>query len=140
MTLLDPASRAWLAALADQLIPEDADMPAASGVNVAEAGADGVLAARPDLVEPLIAALTNTASMDQPAHAVELLRTQHPALFGALTEVVAGAYYLHPEIQRRIGFHGRAAISVERATVDADLLAPVLERGSICRPDPRGAF
>ncbi|HWL86209.1 MAG TPA: hypothetical protein VNO21_10425 [Polyangiaceae bacterium] len=138
MTFLDDAARAHLGALADLLIPEDGDMPSASGAGVAGPGVDAVLAARPDLVEPLRIALALAAEMDPP-RALATLRTEHPAAFTALGEIAAGGYFLQADIQRRIGYRGRAALPIDTAPVDAELLGPVLARGAIWRADPRGA-
>lgn len=115
-----------LAALADQLIPASDGMPAASAVG----GFDRVLDTRPDLAAPLAEALAYTD--------VTLLRAERPDLFATLGEVVAGAYYLAPEIQDRVGYHGRLSAPVEtEPDVDVALLAPVLARGPIYRADPR---
>jgi len=122
-----PEDRATLARLADQLIPRSGEMPSASEVGVHLDGVDHVLSVRPDLVEPLRVALS---AVD--VHGLD------PAVFAALGEIVAGAYYLVPEVKDRIGYHGRRAVSVETARdVDADLLRPVVERGPIYRADPR---
>ncbi len=127
---MDDDARTRLAALADQLIPASDGMPAASQAGVAAHGVDRVLQARPDLAAPLAAAL---AYPD-----VILLRAERPELFAALGEVVAGAFYLEPEIQDRIGYHGRVSAPVEtEPDVDPALLAPVRARGPIYRADPR---
>jgi hypothetical protein len=49
----DAAQRATFAALADVLVPAAEGMPAASAVDIAGAGLDRVLRARPDLEAPL---------------------------------------------------------------------------------------
>ena len=116
-----------LSLLADQLIPASDGMPAASEVG----GFDKVLKARPDLAAPLAEALSYPD--------VILLRAERPELFAALGEVVAGAYYLDPEIQDLVGYHGRVSAPVEtEPDVDPALLAPVRDRGPIYRADPRG--
>jgi hypothetical protein len=128
---LDDASRARLAELADLLIPASADLPSASAMGVAAHGVDRVLAARPDLAPLLAEALAFPGD-------ISALRTSRPELFAALGEIVAGAYYLEPEIQDRIGYHGRVSDPVESApALDETLLTPVLTRGPIYRPDPR---
>jgi hypothetical protein len=128
--------RERLAALADLLIPAADGMPSAS-----EAGLDidAVLAARPDLVQPLRAALDHAAG-SEPADALRTLRAEQPAVFAAFGEVVAGAYFLTGAVQDRIGYHGRAAIPVTDLTdEDRALLEPVVHRGRIYRDDPRDA-
>ena len=122
--------RARLAVLADQLIPASGDMPAASAVGVAAHGVDRVLEARPDLAAPLADALAFRGDATE-------LRAARPESFAALGEVVAGAYYLEPDIQDRIGYHGRVSAPVEiEPDVDEALLAPVRARGPIYRADP----
>ena len=127
---MDDLERTRLAVLADQLIPAAEGMPSASEAGVAAYGVDQVLKARPDLAAPL------GESLAYPD--VIVLRVERPELFATLGEVVAGAYYLNPEIQDRVGYHGRVPAPVEtEPDVDAALLAPVLARGPIYRADPR---
>ncbi|WP_394840594.1 hypothetical protein LZC95_26195 [Pendulispora brunnea] len=143
MSSLDGAARTRLAALADLLIPADGDMPAASAAGVAGAGVDAVLTARPDLLEPLQFALS-IAAYEDAAHALALLRDKYPLVYSALGELVAGAYYLHPDIQDRMGYRGRQAITIDVTNGgamdkgDVELLSPVVQRGPIWRADPRG--
>ena len=85
------AQRAKLRALADQWIPAGPGMPAASAAGAADVGLDRVLAARPDLAEPVHQAL---AEGDEPSEAA--LRT--------LRFVVAAAYYLSPSVRRALHF------------------------------------
>lgn len=135
MTTLDEAQRAKLAALADHLIPAGAGMPSASEVSVAGTGVDYVLSVRPDLLTPLLAALDAGDS----AEALAELRADQPATFAALGEIVAGAYFLDRSVQDSVGYHGRVAAPADlEAPVDDELLRPVVERGPIYRPDPRG--
>jgi hypothetical protein len=123
-----------LAVLADLLVPASDDMPSASQAGVAEHGVDLVLAARPDLAGPLAEAL----HLAEDAGSLVALRTSRPELFAVLGEIVAGAYYQNKDIQDRIGYHGRVSAPVETAPdLDDTLLAPVIERGLIYRPDPR---
>jgi hypothetical protein len=135
---LDDVYRARLALLADALIPASGGnpvMPSASAAGVASHGVDRVLIARPDLAAPLAEALSLPG---EPADVVALLRSDRPAIFAALGEIVAGAYYLEPDIQDLIGYHGRASAPVElEPDLDETLLAPVIARGPIFRPDPR---
>ena len=128
---MDDASRSRLAELADLLIPASDDMPSASAMGVAAHGVDRVLTARPDLVPLLAEALAFPGDLTA-------LRTARPDLFAALGEIVAGAYYLEPEIQDRIGYHGRVSAPVETSPpIPESLLAPVRARGPLYRPDPR---
>lgn len=138
MTELDDTQRATLAALADRLIPAGAGMPCASAVSVAGTGVDYVLSVRPDLVGPLLDALSVPGAAADPDQALSALRVDRPATFAALGEIVAGAYFLDKSVQDRIGYHGRVAAPADLASpVDPELLRPVVERGTIYRADPR---
>ena len=126
--MLSDHDRARLAALADLLIPRSERMPSASEAGVAGDPVDGVLAVRPDLVGPLRMALDWSGTPD----------TLPPEVFAALGEIVAGAYFQIPEVQDRIGYHGRAALPVTELTdEDRALLEPVVHRGLLYRDDPR---
>jgi hypothetical protein len=137
---LAAAARARLAALADLMIPAGDGMPAASGAGVAGTGVDHLLRVRPDLAQPLVDALDFSPGAD-PAAVLHALRTERPAVFAALGELVAGAYYLDPTVAGKVGYHGRAALPVDPDDVDRDDVAalrqPVVDRGPIYRPDPR---
>jgi hypothetical protein len=126
--MLSDHDRARLAVVADVLVPRSERMPSASEAGIAGKPVDDVLAARPDLVEPLRIALDWPNSPD----------TLPPEVFAALGEIVAGAYFQIPEVQDRIGYHGRAALPVTELTgEDRALLEPVVHRGRIYRDDPR---
>lgn len=138
---LDAAARDRLAALADRMVPAAGAMPSASAAGVAGAGVDDLLRVRPDLVAPLRAALAFEPGAD-PQEALDALRQKDPAVFAALGEIVAGAYYLNPAAAATIGYHGRAAVPVdadpeEDEAASVALRRPVVERGPIYRDDPR---
>jgi len=131
--------RATLAALADVLIPAGQGAPSASEAGAAGPWLDEVLRLRPDLGEPL-AAILAAARGAEPAAAVAGLQAEQPAAFDALAAVVAGAYFLHPEVSRAIGYPGqqrRPIVPEEPPDFEQDgLLASVLARGPIYRPTP----
>jgi hypothetical protein len=136
-TPLDDAARARLAALAEALIPPSDEMPSVADAEVARAGVDYVLSVRPDLLEPLGVAL-DWPDGNRPDKVLSTLRAEAPAVFAALGEIVAGAYFLDRAVQERIGYHGRAAMPVTELTErDHALLRPVVRRGPIYRGDPR---
>jgi hypothetical protein len=131
--------RAVLAGLADVLIPAGAGMPAASDAGVAGEWLDAVLAARPDLVDPLMAILASADGID-PQQAVAAMRGS--AEFGVLAEIVPNAYYMNPAVRARIGYPLQQAVPIDPAEdKDAEaqaLIASVRERGTIFRPTPPG--
>jgi hypothetical protein len=138
--VLSGEGRKRLAALADAMIPAGDGLPSASQAGVAGGAVDRLLGVRPDLLAPLRAALEMAPASMPVERAIATLRTEHPETLAALGEIVAGAYFLNPEVAQRIGYHGRAAIPVD---IDVDtseavaLRRPVVERGRAYRPDPR---
>ena len=132
--------RPRLAALADVLIPAGDGMPAAGEAGVAGPLLDEVLAARPDLAAPLAQVLDATAGED-PRAAVTRLQAEDEAAFDVLATAVAGAYFLSPDVCRRLGYPGQARRPVDEEAPDADLdrlVDEVAGRGPIYRPTPRG--
>jgi len=129
--------RDWLRPLADALIPAEDGMPAAGQLGAAEAQLDLVLAARPDLLRPLLRGHALTAGMS-PADTLALLPELDPAAHGALLETVAGGYYAHPEVRELIGYTGQQAVPVRVADfpeyASEGLLERVVARGPVYRP------
>ena len=91
--------RTLLSSLADQLIPGDATMPSASGVDVTGALLDRVLSVRSDLVEPLRQSLSAHAGGDVPAE--QLAGDQR---FSTIRYVVAAAYYLDARVRAALDY------------------------------------
>ena len=128
--------RAQLGAIADELIPAGSGMPSASEAGVAGRYLDEVLAARPDLAEPLEAAL---AAVEGAADPIAALRADAGA-WGVITAVVPAAYFLNPQMRAAIGYPGLEArpIDPEAAPdyLDDGLLDSVVSRGAVYRPTP----
>src|ERR1700687_2881836 len=95
----DSEHRATLALLADVLIPAgaDQDLPSASQAGVAAGLLDEVLTALPEVAEPL-SALLEALRGSEPSEAIARLQTSDPAGFDLLCNVVAGAYFLNPDV------------------------------------------
>lgn len=139
MTSFDAETRARLAALADALIPAGDGMPSASEAGVAGEWLDAIVAAEPGF-GPALAAVLEAADVADPAGELRRIETTDPAGWGTLTTVVAGAYFLNPEIAAKVGYPGRRAIPVD-ADPEPDwlqdgLLDSVKSRGPIYRPTP----
>jgi hypothetical protein len=136
MTLSEQERKA-LAALADVLIPAGADLPSASAADVAGKWLDQVLAACPDLAAGLRELLHKTAGQE-PGAAVAALRATDTAAFSVLAEVVAGAYFLNPDVRRAIGYSGQTARPIDPRPdyMEDGLLESVIRRGPIYRPTP----
>lgn len=133
----DANERAALAALADTLIPAGDGFPAASEAGVAATGLDEVLSFRPDLAAG-VKKLLSSAQGRPAVEAVAELRGNDPADFGVLTEVVASAYFLNPQVRARLGYDGQQPRPIDPGSNDLDpaLLQPVIDRGPIYRPTP----
>jgi hypothetical protein len=135
----DADRRQVLAAVADVLIPKGDGNPSASEAGVAERWLDEVLRLRPDFGPPLAAVLDGMKGVD-PAAAVAGLRADDPGGFGVLAEVVAGGYFLNPEVRSAIGYPGQQSVPIQHEQppdYEQDgLIASVIARGRVYRPTP----
>jgi len=138
---LQPLQRTTLAALADVLIPaaDDHELPSAGQAGVAERWLDEVLSVLPEVAEPLATLLLGVAE-EEPYAAVARLQIEDPVGFDLLCTVVAGAYFLNPEVRQSIGYPGQQAVPIVVETppdYERDgLLASVIARGPVYRPTP----
>ncbi|NDK91238.1 hypothetical protein GYA93_16860 [Gordonia desulfuricans] len=125
--------RVWLTSIADHLIPAGDGMPAASEVAVTADQLGRVLAVRPDLAAHLRRAFGATVTMAA-ADAIDLLTGSDPDALDAITLTVAGGYYMHPDVRRRLGYTGQQPRTITIAEgIDEDMLMRVVERGPIYR-------
>ncbi len=136
---MNAGQRAALARLADELIPAAGGLPSASQAGVAGELLDEVLRLRPDFADLLGAVVDRLGSLE-PGVAIARLRDGDPDGFFVLTEVVAGGYFLSPEVRRSVGYPGQQAVPIlpeEPPDYEQDdLLATVVARGPIYRPTP----
>jgi hypothetical protein len=139
---LDESLRRKLAAVADELIPATDGMPSPSSVDIGGTQLDLVLAARPDLEVDLRRALVVAEGVEDPIAWLVTLAANDPDAHGALVLAVCAGYYLHREVQRRLGYPGQVPEEVSVAAlpdyVHEELLERVYERGPIYRPTPTG--
>ena len=137
--VFDAGRRAVLAAVGDVLIPNADGMPSASEAGVAMRWLDELLRMRSDFGPQLAAVLDSINGADLAA-AVERLRAEDPAGFGVLAEVVAGGYFLNPQVRSAIGYPGQESVPIEHeqpADYERDgLIASVIVRGPVYRPTP----
>ncbi len=137
--MIDWQRRATLAGLADVLIPAGEGMPSASTAGAAERWLDEVLAALPEAVAPLLAVLDRLGGVD-PGTALQRLQADNPLAFDLLCTVVAGAYFLNPDVRQAIGYPGQQALAIVAEDPpdyeQEGLLAAVIARGPIYRPTP----
>jgi hypothetical protein len=133
------ALRDRLRAFADVLIPAAHDMPAASEVGVADRQLDVVLAARPDLAEPLARAVERVDAGDHEG-SLARLHEADPEAHDALLLTVVGGYYIDRDVRRRLGYTGQVPVEVRPEIipnyVEEGLVEPLLARGPIYRPVP----
>jgi hypothetical protein len=138
--VLDAAARRVLSHLAGHLIPAAHDMPSAADV-VDHDRLRFVLAARPDLVEPLRAAL-RPALGDEPTARLVALARDEPAHLAALQLVIVGGYYTDRRVRELIGYPGQLAIEVRSwqypAYLEEGLIDAVIARGPMWRDPATG--
>lgn len=137
---LDPDSRRRFAEIADRLIPEAHGMPSAADV-VGDDRLAFVLRARPDLVEPLRAALRPELG-DDVAKRLEALGRDEPANLAVLQLVLVAGYYTDKRVRDLIGYAGQEAIEVRSwelpPYLEEGLIDKVLERGPVWRDPATG--
>lgn len=138
--VLDDERRAAFAAVADHLIPAAHGMPSAGEV-IDEVRLRFVLTARPDLVEPLRAALRSELGPDPTARLAALERDE-PDHQAALLLVVVGGYYTDKDVRDRLGYPGQEAKPVQSwrypEYLEEGLTDQVLARGPIWRDPATG--
>jgi hypothetical protein len=134
--------RARLAQIADGLIPGTDAMPAPSSLDVGGRQLDFVLASRPDLANDLRRALEAAHDADDPIAWVKRLAGADSSAHEALVTTIVAGYYVHPEVQRRLGYPGQIGEVVRVDSypdyVHDGLLERVYERGPIYRATPPG--
>ena len=139
--VIGETERAAFGRMAEVMLPGTDTMPSAERAGVPGPGLDEVLAARPDLAEPLGRALRDLGGSFSLEALAGYLSVNEEA-YSALTLCVAAAYYLSPEVRDLIGYPGQEARSFDPyeyvAWIDEGLLDPVTERGPIWRRPPDG--
>ena len=138
---MDAAARRAFAAIAGHLIPSAHGMPSAADV-VGDDRLRFVLRSRPDLVEPLVAALRPQLGND-PQDRLDRLGREEPMNLAALQLVLVGGYYTDRRVRELIGYPGQLAIDVRAwevpAYLEEGLIDAVLSRGAVWRDPQTGA-
>jgi hypothetical protein len=136
---LDDRERATFAAIADHLIPAADAMPSAAEV-VEDARIAFVLRARPDLAEPLRAALREDLGSDVGQRLARL--GAESTNLAALQLSIVGGYYTDPRVRDLIGYPGQMALELRSweypAYLDEGLIDAVLARGPVWRDPATG--
>jgi hypothetical protein len=137
---LDADRRTTLAAIADRLIPAAHGMPSAGDV-LGDDRLRFVLTARPDLLEPLLAALRPELGPDVDAR-LEALGRDAPATLATLQLVIVGGYYTDQRVRDLIGYPGQMALELRSWEVppyiDEGLIDAVIARGPTWRDPATG--
>jgi hypothetical protein len=137
---MDATELATLAAVADRLIPAAAGMPSAAEV-VDVGRLRFVLNARPDLLEPLRAALRPGLG-DDVQNRLDQLGRDEPAVLYALQLVIVAGYYTDKRVRELIGYPGQMAIDLRTfgfpTYLEEGLIDAVLKRGAIWRDPSTG--
>jgi hypothetical protein len=132
--------RATLSAVAVRLIPAAHGMPSAAQV-LDDGRLRFVLNARPDLLDPLRAALRPELGEDVGAR-LEALGRDEPAVLYALQLVIVAGYYTDGRVRELIGYPGQMAIDLRTfgfpAYLDEGLIDAVLARGAVWRDPSTG--
>jgi hypothetical protein len=138
LAVLAGDARTTLAAIANHLIPEAHGMPSAAHV-LTDDRLRFVLDARPDLAEPLAAALRPELGEAVPAR-LDRLASDEPTELSALQLVIVAGYYSDARVRELIGYPGQMAIPVDGDAallhVEPELIENVKARGPVWR-DPR---
>ncbi len=135
--ILSASLRARLIELADQLIPANHQMPAASEAGVADVQLTVVLEARPDLVDPLRRVLSLAGGELPALEFLNALQSSDPEGHEALVLALVGGYYTSPRVVQLLGYPGQNAAVVTPDIyppyVEEGLLESLMERGSLFR-------
>lgn len=137
---VDAAARQRFAAIADHLIPAAHGMPSAAEV-VGEDRLRFVLRARPDLLEPFLAALRDELG-DDPTARIAALGRDEPTNLGALQLVIVAGYYTDKGVRELIGYPGQMAIEVRSWEIptylEEGLIDALMARGQVWRDPATG--
>ncbi len=140
LAALDDGRRATFGAIADRLIPAAHGMPSAGAV-VGDDRMRFVLTARPDLVEPLLAALRPELG-DEPGARLAALERDEPDAHAALVSAVVFGYYTDKDVRDRLGYPGQLAKPVQSwrypEYLEEGLIDRVLARGAVWRDPSTG--
>lgn len=107
MTDLTASQRDLLLRVADVLVPATAAMPSLRAADPDGGWLRRALLARQDVVVDLFAALDELARHDDLHTALRDLHANSRGTFDVVANIVAGAYYLIPEVRTLLGYPGQ---------------------------------
>lgn len=136
---LSDDERATVAAIADHLIPAAHGMPSAAEV-LTDDRLRFVLGARPDLADPLRAALRSELGSDVIDRLARL--SDEPTNLSALQLTIVSGYYTDKRVRELIGYPGQLALDIRAwevpAYLEEGLIDAVLARGPVWRDPATG--
>jgi hypothetical protein len=136
---LDDRERVAFSAVADHLVPAAHGMPSAAEV-VDDLRLAFVLRARPDLAEPLKAALRPELGDDVAERLATL--ADEPTNLSALQLAIVGGYYTDKRVRELIGYPGQMALEIRSweypVYLEEGLIDAVLARGPVWRDPSTG--
>ncbi len=137
---LEAGERATLRAVADRLIPAASGMPSAAEI-VTDDRLRFVLTARPDLIDPIRAALRTDLGEDIGAR-LDALATDDPVALGALQLAIVAGYYTDRHVRELIEYPGQMALELRSweypPYLEEGLIDAVLARGPVWRDPSTG--
>lgn len=139
-TGLTDAERTTLTAVADRLIPAAHGMPSAADV-LTDERLRFVLNARPDLLQPIRAALRADLG-DDPQARLDALGRDDATSLGALQLAIVAGYYTDKRVRELIGYPGQEALTIRTwelpPYLEEGLIDTVLARGPVWRDPATG--
>ena len=138
-TTLSDEERATFTAIADHLIPAAHGMPSAAEI-VTDERLQFVLRSRPDLGEPLKAALRAELGSDVADRLAKL--ADEPTTLSAAQLVIVAGYYTDKRVRELIGYPGQMALEVRSweypVYLEEGLIDALLARGPMWRDPATG--
>ncbi|MCV7226962.1 hypothetical protein [Mycolicibacterium komossense] len=128
---------AALLRVADCLIPASGANPKASDAEQYTSYLQLALAARADVFDAIVDGATSLADTPEDGlwDALKKMSAEDAITFDPLSAVVAGAYFMTPQVMKLIGYPGQhrdpAPVELAADEIGSGILDPVLERGFI---------
>ncbi len=108
-----PRHRETFRQVAGVFLPAWRDMPDGARLGIEGRQLDQALMARPALAAPLMRILDTLAHPVTATH-VQSLHDDATSDFMTLRTLVCGAYYLHPDVRKELGYSGQQALTLSR--------------------------
>jgi hypothetical protein len=119
--------------VSDVLIPSDPQLnaPSATDAGVVSTWLPRALKARQDLLAPFVAALSDLPA-DPPVDGLAVLMALPAEQFDLISHLVAGAYFLNPDINRSLKYPGQEALKIDPDYEEIEaVVLRVMKRGPV---------